>query len=229
MGMRGNLEALNEKIEKAALISGRRREDIKLVAVTKTVNVVKIKEAIDIGITSIGENRVQELMDKYVGLKDYELDWHMVGHLQRNKVKHVIDKVSLIHSVDTIALAEEISKRARRIKREIDVLIQINVSGEDSKFGAEPGKAHELVQRAGSLNNVNIKGLMVIAPFTDNAEEVRPVFAKSKEIFEDLKSRGYEGVDMEYLSMGMTGDFEVAIEEGANIVRIGTGIFGQRG
>ncbi len=229
MGIRDNLKSINERIEAAALKSGRDKGDIRLVAVTKTINVANIKDAVDIGITSIGENRVQELMEKYTVLKDYVQEWHMIGHLQRNKVKYIVDKVSLIHSVDTMALAKEINKRAQRINKSVDVLIQINVSGEASKFGVAPKGVHDLVQRIGVLDNVCIRGLMTIAPFTDNAERVRPIFAKSKEIFEDLKAQKYEGVEMEYLSMGMTGDFEVAIEEGANIIRVGTGIFGLRG
>lgn len=229
MGIRDNLELVNKRIEEAAAVSGRKREEIKLVAVTKTVDIGSIREAVGLGITSVGENRVQEMMDKHENLKDCELEWHMIGHLQRNKVKYIIDKVSLIHSVDTIALAREINKRAEKSKKRLDILLQINVSGEESKFGMDPGKVRDFLQQTESLKNIHIRGLMTIAPFTDNTEEVRPVFARLKEIFESLKTNGYEGADMDYLSMGMTGDFEVAIEEGANIVRIGTGIFGARG
>ncbi|NLO25096.1 MAG: YggS family pyridoxal phosphate-dependent enzyme [Clostridiales bacterium] len=229
MGIRDNLELVNKRIGEAAAASGRKREDIKLVAVTKTVGSENIREAADLGVTSIGENRVQEIISKYEDLKDCTLEWHMIGHLQRNKVKYIIDKVSLIHSVDTIALAREINKRAEKIRKRANVLLQINVSGEESKFGMEPVTVRDFLQQAEGLKNIHIRGLMTIAPFTNNPEEVRPVFARLKELFEAIKAGKSEGVDMDYLSMGMTGDYEVAIEEGANIVRVGTGIFGARG
>lgn len=229
MSINDNLEWINKRIEKAAATSGRGREDVKLVAVTKTVDIGKMKEAAKLGIASIGENRVQEIVDKYEKLKDCAFQWHMIGHLQRNKVKYIIDKVSLIHSVDTVALAREIDKRAQGIRRKVDILLQLNVSGEGSKFGIAPEEIHDFLRQTEGLNSVNVKGLMTIAPFVDNPENIRPVFARLKEIFEELKTKKYKGMDMEYLSMGMTGDFEIAIEEGANIVRIGTGIFGARG
>ena len=153
----------------------------------------------------------------------------MIGHLQRNKVKYIIDKVSLIHSVDTIALAREINKRAEKIRKRANVLLQINVSGEESKFGMEPVTVRDFLQQAEGLKNIHIRGLMTIAPFTNNPEEVRPVFARLKELFEAIKAGKYEGVDMDYLSMGMTGDYEVAIEEGANIVRLEREYLAQEG
>ena len=229
MGIEGNLEMVKRSIEKAAAASGRKPEDIKLVAVTKTLPPEKIREAATLGMTCVGENRVQEILDKYQRLKDLPLEWHMIGHLQRNKVKYIIDKVALIHSVDTIELAEEINKRAGQAGKRADVLLQVNVSGEESKFGMDPGRVFDFLERAQGLENVHIRGLMTIAPYTDNPEETRPVFARLKAIFEEIKAAKPTGVDMDYLSMGMTGDYVIAIEEGANIVRIGTGIFGPRG
>ena len=229
MGIEDNLETVKRRIEKAAAASGRKPEDIKLVAVTKTLPPETIREAAGLGITSVGENRVQEMLDKYQKLNDLQLEWHMIGHLQRNKVKYIIDKVALIHSVDTIELAEEINKRAGLAGKRTDVLLQVNVSGEESKFGMDPGSVFDFLQQAQGLQNVHIRGLMTIAPYTDNPEKTRPVFARLKAIFEKIKAAKPPGVDMDFLSMGMTGDYEVAIEEGANIVRIGTGIFGPRG
>ena len=229
MGIEGNLEMVKRSIEKAAAVSGRKLEDIKLVAVTKTLLPEKIREAAALGVTCVGENRVQEMLDKYQSLNDLPLEWHMIGHLQRNKVKYIIDKVALIHSVDTIELAEEINKRAGQAGKRADVLLQVNVSGEESKFGMDPGRVFDFLERAQGLENVHIRGLMTIAPYTDNPEETRPVFARLKAIFEEIKAAKPTGVDMDYLSMGMTGDYVIAIEEGANIVRIGTGIFGPRG
>lgn len=229
MGIEGNLETVKRSIEKAAAVSGRKLEDIKLVAVTKTLLPEKIREAAALGVTCVGENRVQEMLDKYQSLNDLPLEWHMIGHLQRNKVKYIIDKVALIHSVDTIELAEEINKRAGQAGKRADVLLQVNVSGEESKFGMDPGRVFDFLERAQGLENVHIRGLMTIAPYTDKPEETRPVFARLKAIFEEIKAAKPTGVDMDYLSMGMTGDYVIAIEEGANIVRIGTGIFGPRG
>ncbi len=228
MNIGTNLEMVYNRIEKAAAVSGRKKEDIKLVAVTKTIDIEIIKQAAELGMTSIGENRVQEIMNKYPQLEKYPLEWHMIGHLQKNKVKYIVDKVKLIHSVDNIALAEEINRRALQKNIIADILVQINVSGEESKYGLHPDSFYGFLEKAGDFKNVHIRGLMTIAPYTDNPEEVRPVFAELKKIFEYAKDEKITGVDMDYLSMGMTGDFTVAIEEGANIVRIGTGLFGRR-
>lgn len=228
MNIGTNLEMVYNRIEKAAAVSGRKKEDIKLVAVTKTIDIEIIKQAAELGMTSIGENRVQEIMNKYPQLEKYPLEWHMIGHLQKNKVKYIVDKVKLIHSVDNIALAEEINRRALKKNIIADILVQINVSGEESKYGLHPDSFYGFLEKAGDFKNVHIRGLMTIAPYTDNPEEVRPVFAELKKIFEYAKDEKITGVDMDYLSMGMTGDFTVAIEEGANIVRIGTGLFGRR-
>lgn len=228
MDIKNNLELVREGVAQAAALSGRKVEDIRIVAVTKTVDADTVKRAFELGISSIGENRVQEMMKKYEVLKNYELDWHMIGHLQRNKVKYIIDKVALIHSVDSISLAREINKRAGKSGKRMQVLVQINVSGEKSKYGIDPDHVHEFMEQAEGLENIHIMGLMTIAPYVQDPEEARPEFSKLRGIFEDVKDNKYSGVEMELLSMGMTGDYKVAIEEGANIVRIGTGIFGKR-
>jgi pyridoxal phosphate enzyme (YggS family) len=223
-----NLDAIRQRIDRAARASGRKGSDIKLVAVTKTVGVDRIRQAVSHGITAVGENRVQELVEKYQQLEGLGLEWHMIGHLQTNKVKYIVDKVSLIHSVDRIELVSEIQKRAKAAARKVDVLIQINVSGEQSKFGISVEDALPFVEQVSRYDSLSVKGLMTIAPYAEHPEEIRPVFRRLKEIFERLKETNIAGVSMDYLSMGMTGDFELAIEEGANIVRVGTGIFGER-
>ncbi|MBA1333768.1 MAG: UPF0001 protein YggS [Firmicutes bacterium] len=228
MSIRSNIQEIEYRIAKAASMAGRSRDEIKLVGVTKTVGIETIKEAIEAGINVIGENRVQEMEEKYGKLLDYPLEWHLIGHLQSNKVKYIVDKVDLIHSIDRMSVVEEIEKRAAGIDRRVDVLLQVNVSGEETKFGIPPEKLMGFIDRARQCKFMNIKGLMTIAPYTEDPETVRPVFRKLHEIFMELKEKKLDGVSMEYLSMGMTGDFEVAIEEGANIVRIGSGIFGER-
>lgn len=228
MSIEKNLSEIRDRIEHAAMLSGRRGKDIKLVAVTKTVGVERIREAVALGVTAIGENRVQEMVEKYEQLKDLPVEWHFIGHLQTNKVKYIIDKVDLIHSLDRLSLAREINKRAAKINRKIDVLVQVNVSGEETKFGLFPDQVKEFIKGIMDMEHIRIKGLMTIAPYTEQPEEVRPIFRRLKQLSEEIRGMGLGGVYMEYLSMGMTGDYTVAIEEGANIVRIGTGIFGER-
>lgn len=222
-----NINDVKDQIAQAAIKSGRQFEDITLVAVTKTLPVDIINAAMTFGITDIGENKVQEVMDKYDHILN-EPKWHLIGHLQTNKVKYIIDKVSLIHSVDSLKLAEEISKRCEKIEKVMDILIQINVAEESTKFGIQRDEIFELVEQISLLPNVRIKGLMTIAPFVDDEAALRKYFSEMKDIFETLKKTMYNRADMTYLSMGMTNDYEVAIEEGANMVRIGTGIFGAR-
>lgn len=228
MSIEKNLSEIRDRIEHAAMLSGRRGKDIKLVAVTKTVGVERIREAVALGVTAIGENRVQEMVEKYEQLKDLPVEWHFIGHLQTNKVKYIIDKVDLIHSLDRLSLAREINKRAAKINRKIDVLVQVNVSGEETKFGLFPDQVKEFIKGIMDMEHIRIKGLMTIAPYTEQPEEVRPIFRRLKQLSEEIRGMGLGGAYMEYLSMGMTGDYTVAIEEGANIVRIGTGIFGER-
>lgn len=221
-----NLEAIKKKIEAAAIKSGRIPEDIKLLAVSKTIAPEIIQQAIDLGLTELGENKVQEIMSKYDLLP--QAQWHLIGHLQTNKVKYIIDKVKLIHSVDSIKLAQEISKRAVQAGITMNVLVEINIGNEESKHGVQIDKAEALAVEISKLDNITVKGLMTVAPFVENPEENRKYFKQMKNLFVDIASKNYNNIFMEYLSMGMTNDYEIAIEEGANIVRIGTGLFGKR-
>ncbi len=224
--IRGNLEEIQGNIRSACEKSGRNPDEVTLVAVTKTVEADVMNAAIDLGVTIVGENRVQEIRRKFDDVKP--VSWHQIGHLQRNKVKYIADKVDMIHSVDSIRLAEEISDKAQKFGRTIDILIQVNVAGESQKFGIDDETLTEMLTEISKLDGVKVKGLMLIAPFADDPETVRPIFRRMKEIFDSTKNSNYDNVEMKYLSMGMTGDYEVAIEEGANMVRIGSGIFGKR-
>lgn len=224
-----NLHIIRGKIEKAAIKSGRKIEDITLVAVSKTVEPDKILKAIDAGITELGENRVQELNEKYdIINSNRNCNWHLIGHLQTNKVKYVVDKVKMIHSVDRYELAVEINNRAQKIGKTIDILIQVNISGEESKFGVSPDSAIDLIKQIALLENVRVKGLMTMAPFASNPETVRNVFSGLRKLSIDIEKENINNIVMDYLSMGMSNDYEIAIEEGANLVRIGTGVFGKR-
>lgn len=225
--LKENLENIKKRIADAALRTGRKPEDIGLVAVTKTVDVERIKKIIEYGVENIGENRVQELCDKYGSIGN-QCKWHLIGHLQTNKVKYIIDKVSLIHSLDSIELAREIQKRAHNANRIINVLVQVNVSGEESKYGLAVEQVENFIREISTFENIRVKGLMTIAPYVENPEDTRPVFRGLKKIFIDISKKNIDNIDMEYLSMGMSNDFEVAIEEGANLVRIGTALFGKR-
>lgn len=208
---------------------GRDPEEITLVAVTKTIDVDIMNQAIKLGIKNIGENRVQEIQRKHDLVIDSEkLNWHMIGHLQSNKVKYIIDKVSLIHSLDRISLAKELQKRAKQINKCIDTLIQVNISEEQTKFGLKKDEVIKFIESVSKYNNIKIKGLMTIAPYHENSENTRYVFKQLKELSESIEAKKYKNIEMKYLSMGMTNDYEIAIEEGANIVRIGTGLFGKR-
>ena len=221
------MKRIKETIAEHAVKVGRDPGEILIVAATKTFGVDVIKEAISCGITAIGENRVQELMEKYPYLNG-EVEFHFIGHLQTNKVKYLIDKVRLIHSLDREKLAEEIDKRAKQKGIIMDCLLEINIGGEDTKFGISPEEMHNFINKLEKYDNIKIKGLMTIAPYLP-PEEVRPYFKRMKELFEELKKIKQKNVEAQYLSMGMSNDYWVAVEEGANIVRIGTAIFGQRG
>lgn len=227
LNIKENLDNIYSRIQVAAKKSGRTLEDIKLIAVTKTVDVDRIKKVYDYGILDMGENRVQELLEKYDKL-DQSCKWHLIGHLQTNKVKYIIDKVDMIHSVDSLQLVREIDLRAAKLSRKIDILLQVNVSGEESKFGINVDEVHEFIKIISQYSNISLKGMMTIAPYAQNTEDIRPIFKKLYKIYIDIKREKLDNVNMVYLSMGMSNDFEVAIEEGANIVRIGTGIFGGR-
>ena len=222
-----NVIEVEKNIQAACDRTGRSREEVRLIAVSKTKPVSDIEEVLTTGILDYGENKVQELSDKYDVLPK-NIRWHMIGHLQRNKVKYLIGKTVLIHSVDSLRLAEQIEHEAAKADTIMNVLIEVNVAGEESKFGTTCNEAIELVRAVAALKHVKIKGLMTIAPFTDNPEDNRIYFKKLKRLSVDIKSKNIDNVDMDELSMGMTGDYEVAIEEGATMVRVGTGIFGER-
>lgn len=223
-----NIQAVNEKIENAALKSNRHKDDITLLGVTKTVDTDAILEAINCGITNVGENKPQELARKYEAIGD-KVKWHLIGTLQTNKVKYIIDKVSMIHSLDRESLCEEIQKRAEKIDRKIDCLVQVNISKEESKHGLEVEDAIEFIKNvSNNYKNINIKGLMTMAPFTANEDEIRKVFRGLKDLSLEIKDLNIPRVTMDELSMGMSNDYEIAIEEGATIVRVGTSIFGKR-
>lgn len=222
-----NLKEVEAKIEAACKRAGRDRSEVTLIAVSKTKPVEMLEEAYGTGIREFGENKVQEMMDKYEVMPK-DIHWHMIGHLQRNKVKYLMGKAALIHSVDSLRLAEEIS--AQSVKHEVttDILIEVNIAGEETKFGTDREEAIALVEAAAKLPNINICGLMTIAPFVENSEDNRKYFQQIRQLSVDIKEKNIDNVDMRILSMGMTGDYEVAIEEGATMVRVGTGIFGAR-
>jgi len=222
-----NLKRLEERIEKAALRSGRRKEDITLVTVTKNVEPERIIEGIDAGIKIIGENRIQEAQEKFKFITR-DVEKHLVGHLQTNKVKKAIELFDLIQSVDSLHLAQEISKREADKGKTAEILIEVNTSGEPSKYGVKPDEVPNLVQEISRLENIRVKGLMTVGLLTEEIEKARPCFVKLRNLFESLKSLKKENVEMKYLSMGMSSDFEVAIEEGASMIRVGTAIFGVR-
>ena len=227
MSIGGNIEYINGLKAEAAKRSGRNGEDVLLVAVTKLHSTDEINEAIACGITDIGENKVQEIMDKYDRVDPVR--WHLIGHLQTNKVKYIIDKVSMIHSVDSMKLATEINKRAMQHDLTMDILIQVNSAMEESKFGItteETGKMIEEILE--TCPNIRIRGLMCIAPFEEDPEDAREYFAEVKKLYDEYKKIEHPGLDFKYLSMGMSNDFEVAIEEGSNLIRVGTMIFGAR-
>lgn len=219
-----NVKRVMEEIARAAAASGRKPEDITLVGVTKTVTAAQAKELIDAGVTNLGENRVQSLLDKYETLKD-EPAWHLIGHLQTNKVKYIADKVSMIHSVDSLKLAEEIDRRFQMAGRTANILVQVNVSGEESKFGIQPEDAFPLMESLSQLKNIQVCGLMTMAPKTDHPDDCRKFFYGLHKLSVDIRDKKYDNINMGQLSMGMSGDFREAILEGASIVRIGSALF----
>ena len=225
--IRENIDAVNRIKGEAAVKSGRKAEDVLLCAVTKTRTAEEINEAIDAGITDIGENKVQEIMDKFDSVKPVR--WHLIGHLQTNKVKYIIDKVSMIHSVDSLHLAQEIDKRAAQHGITMDILIQVNSAQEESKFGIRTDETEGMIRDIlDKCPNIRIRGLMCIAPFAENPEDVRVYFAQVKKLYDEYSSIEHKNLDFKYLSMGMSHDYEVAILEGSNLIRVGTAIFGER-
>lgn len=222
-----NYLAVEEKVKEACRRAGRSRDEVTLIAVSKTKPMSMIEELLPLGVVDFGENKVQELTAKEEALPSH-IRWHMIGHLQRNKVKYIVDKAFLIHSVDSLRLAEAISQEAGKKNVTANILIEVNVAGEDSKFGVRPEATAALAEAISKLPNISVKGLMTIAPFVENAEENREVFRNLRKLSVDIEEKKFNNVTMAVLSMGMTGDYEVAIEEGATMVRVGTGIFGER-
>ena len=222
-----NLAKVKENIRIACEKAGRDPSEVKLIAVSKTKPVEMLKEAYDLGVRVFGENKVQEL-EKKIDELPKDISWQMIGHLQRNKVKYIAGRVDLIHSVDSYRLAEEINVQAKKKGVVIPILIEVNVAGEETKFGVSPEDAVELVEEISQLDGVKVSGLMTIAPYVVDSEENRPVFHKIKDLSIDIATKNIDNVSMDILSMGMTGDYMVAIEEGATMVRVGTGIFGER-
>lgn len=225
--LKDNYDKVAEKISHACAEAGRDINDVTLIAVSKTKPVSMLQEIYDHGCRNFGENKVQELVDKYEVMPK-DIQWHMIGHLQRNKVKYIVDKVALIHSVDSLRLAEEISKEAVKKNVEVNILIEVNVAMEESKFGTTASDTVGLVEAISKLPGIHIHGLMTIAPYVENPEENRQYFAQLKQLSVDISAKNIDNVTMDVLSMGMTGDYEVAVSEGATLVRVGTGIFGER-
>ena len=220
------MEDIFERVRYAAEISQRSFEDITIVAATKTVDASRIIPVVNAGVTNLGENRVQELLGKVGSINN--VSWHMIGHLQKNKVKYIIDKVSLIHSVDNFELAQEIDKHASKYNKVQDILVQVNISGEESKSGVSESHCLPLIERISTLKNVRTCGLMTIPPAAAEEQHVRQLYSKCNSILIDIRRQQLDNVSMNRLSMGMSGDYEIAIQEGANIIRIGSGFFGTR-
>jgi pyridoxal phosphate enzyme (YggS family) len=246
--MKENIQDVEQRIQAACNRAGRNRSEVTLIAVSKTKPNEMLQEAYHLGMRHFGENKVQELVQKYEDLNEYfeNAHWHLIGHLQRNKVKYIVDKTVLIHSVDSLRLAEQIEEEAAKRTLICDILIEVNIAGEDTKFGVNTEEVFPLINKIGKLPHVRVRGLMAVAPYVENAEKNRMHFTKLRELYVDIKSKNIDNIGdgnisntddsnlnrmlehFDILSMGMTGDFEVAIEEGATMVRVGTGIFGER-
>lgn len=225
--IREHLTQTRQNIDRACRRVDRSTEEVELIAVSKTKPVLMLQEAYEAGVRDFGENKVQELVDKYEALPK-DIRWHMIGHLQRNKVKYLIGKVYLIHSVDSLRLAQEIQKEAEKKQTEVNILVEVNVAGEESKFGSSWEETLQLVKDIALLPSVHIQGLMTVAPYVEEPEANRMIFANLRQLAVDIKRENIDNVNMHVLSMGMTGDYQVAVEEGATYVRVGTGIFGNR-
>ena len=221
-------DEIKKRVEAACLRVGRKPEEVTLIAVSKTKPVEMLREAYEAGARDFGENKVQEIRDKYANIS-WPVRWHLIGHLQTNKIKYIVDKVALIHSVDSIKLAQAIDKEAAKHDvKEVPILIQVNFAHEDTKFGLNPEDVFDVVKEISTLEHVKIKGLMQIAPFVDDPEDNRKYFRAMKQLSVDINNKNFDNVDMSILSMGMTNDYEIAVEEGATMVRVGTAIFGER-
>ena len=225
--LKDNLKKVQTNIKSACERAGRKPEEVTLVAVSKMKPLSDIEELLETGQMEYGENYVQELCEKYENISK-PVHWHMIGHLQTNKVKYIIDKVDLIHSVDSVRLAETIDKEAEKHNVTANILIEVNVAKEESKFGLMPEEVPAFVEQISKFSHIRVKGLMTIAPFVENPEDNRPVFAHLRKLSVDIAKKNIDNITMSILSMGMTNDYQVAIEEGATMVRVGTGIFGAR-
>ena len=225
--LKDQLQEVEKRIQAACDRAGRKREEVTLIAVSKTKPVETLQEAYDLGVRIFGENKVQELTAKYEALPK-DIHWHMIGHLQTNKVKYIIDKAELIHSVDSLKLAETIEKEAAKHDLIADILVEVNVAEEESKFGMKMEEVIPFVEKVSAFPHVRVRGLMTIAPFVEDPEENRSIFADLHKLYVDIKQKNHDNDTVSVHSMGMTNDYEVAIEEGATMVRVGTGIFGAR-
>lgn len=225
--IRDQLHDVEKKIQAACERAGRKREEVTLIAVSKTKPVEVLQEAYDLGVRVFGENKVQELTEKYDALPR-DIRWHMIGHLQTNKVKYIVEKAELIHSVDSLRLAQAIEKEAAKRERTVDILVEVNVAEEESKFGVRVDEVIPFIEKLALFSHIHVCGLMTIAPFVENPEENRPILKNLHKLSVDIAHKNIDNVNVNILSMGMTNDYEVAIEEGATMVRVGTGIFGAR-
>ena len=225
--LKENLAEVQSRVEQACKRAGRDVTEVTLIAVSKTKPVTDLQEIYNAGVRDFGENKVQEMCDKMEKMPK-DINWHMIGHLQRNKVKYIVGNVALIHSVDSYRLAEEINIQAKKKGIVVPILVEVNIADETTKFGVSKEDAMELVRQIASLEALSIKGLMTIAPYVEDPEENRPVFRQLKKLSVDIDAKNINNVNMSVLSMGMTGDYQVAVQEGATMVRVGTGIFGER-
>ena len=225
--LKDNLKEVEKNIDEVCSTKNIKREDVHLIAVSKTKPVEMLQEIYEEGCRDFGENKVQELVDKYE-IMPKDIRWHMIGHLQRNKVKYIVDKVYMIHSVDSLRLAETIEKEAVKKNCEVNILIEINMAREESKYGVFPEDLEGLLKEISRLPHVHVKGLMTVAPNVKNPEENRTVFSEMKKLSVDIAQKNIDNITMNILSMGMTNDYKIAIEEGAHFVRVGTAIFGKR-
>lgn len=224
MSIQENLNEIKANIAASCEKAGRKAEDVTILAVTKTIDADRINEAVSLGLRDLGENRVQELISKYDDIKG-DVRWHLIGHLQKNKVKYIADKVCMIHSVESYSLMEEIEKQCSKIDKIMNILIEVNVSGEESKTGIKPSEVLDYVTKASGYPHIRVKGLMTMAPFDAENDELHQIFSKLYEISVDISSKKLDNVSMEHLSMGMTNDYPIAVEENSTIVRVGTGLF----
>ena len=227
MSVAENLKTIRKRVDAACERAGRRPEEVTLIAVSKTKPLSMLQEAYGAGARDFGENKVQEIMDKHPQLPE-DIQWHMIGHLQRNKVKYIVDKVSMIHSVDSLRLAQTIEQEAAKHNVCVPVLLEVNVAQEESKFGLKMDEVLPLIDTIADFPHIKVQGLMTIAPYVENAEDNRDFFRQLKKLSVDIEAKNINNVSMSVLSMGMTGDYQVAVQEGATMVRVGTGIFGER-